>query len=72
MYDLYIEMGSDWFNNGGDIILAFSYVSKYPGKYIDRSGDEINIGTGTFGVLETLDQSIDAAPKYRAIKDMMD
>ncbi len=71
MYDVYIAWAKEWFDNGGDLIMAFSYVSLSPGLYKNKAGETIHAGTGIFGHLEHLNQDIEKAPKYRALKDLM-
>lgn len=56
MFDLYRAHLSNWFQAGGGLFVVFSNVSK-PSKW------------GSWGVLEFQDQSVDQAPKYRAVLD---
>ena len=54
MYDLYRQSLNAWFDNGGELFVAFSYI---------RWGDQ----HGSWGVLRYQDQPIEDAPKYRAL-----
>ena len=54
MYDLYRQSLDAWFNNGGELFVAFNFI---------RWGDK----HGSWGVLRYQDQPSEDAPKYRAL-----
>ena len=54
MYDLYRQSLDVWFDNGGELFVAFSFI---------RWGDK----HGSWGVLRYQDPPIEDAPKYRAL-----
>ena len=56
MYDLYRQYLDAWFDNGGELFVAFSYII-WGGK------------SGSWGALRYQDQPIEEAPKYRALVD---
>ena len=56
MYDLYRKYLDAWFDNGGELFVAFAYFRR-PDRY------------GSWGVLRHQDQPIEEAPKYRALVD---
>lgn len=56
MYDLYRKYLDAWFDNGGELFVAFAYFRR-PDRY------------GSWGVLRNQDQPIEEAPKYRALVD---
>jgi hypothetical protein len=56
MYDTYLANLREWENAGGSLFVAYNFVDK-PDKW------------GAWGLLDFMDQSIDKAPKYRALID---
>ncbi len=56
MYDVYLANMREWENAGGSLFNAFNFVEK-PDKW------------GSWGQLEFQDQTLDKAPKYRALLD---
>jgi hypothetical protein len=58
IYDVYGVYLNQWHNLGGGLFVSFSYVDGFS-------------QWGSWGVLEYQDQSLDAAPKYRALLDYM-
>lgn len=71
IYDLYLQWAETWYASGGGLMLAFSYVSVFPGIYTTLAGEDVNMGTGVFGHLERLDTPTDYAYKYKALRDLM-
>jgi hypothetical protein len=59
MYDLYLKMNQTWQEAGGGLIVWFE--TTYPS---DKSG--------SWGLLETMSQDPSSAPKYRAIKKIIE
>lgn len=55
MRTFYHDLYNVWYEHFGGLFTTFSFVNKY--------------GTGSFGHFETMDQSIDTAPKYQALMD---
>ncbi len=59
MSDITRQMFDVWFANGGDLFMYFDYVR--------RPADH-----GSWGALEWQDQPIEDAPKFQAIRDLVD
>lgn len=58
IYLLYMDWATQWYSNGGSLLMAYSYVSN---PYLGA----------LFGHIEYLDQPIREAYKYRALLDIM-
>jgi hypothetical protein len=56
LYDIYSEYLNQWHNLGGGLFVNFTYVDGFS-------------QWGSWGVLEYQDQSLETAPKYRALID---
>ncbi|MDM8543410.1 hypothetical protein QUF90_20240 [Desulfococcaceae bacterium HSG9] len=59
MKELYLKHLAGWQKAGGDLYVAFASMSAY-NKW------------GSWGLLENIDQSIDTAPKYQAITEVIE
>jgi hypothetical protein len=58
MYNMYDTMFDDWYANGGDLFMAFTYIEEFS-KY------------GSWGMLEQQTQSTSSAPKFMAYRDRL-
>ena len=60
MKTLYSDYFKQWFDLGGKDFMAYSYISANGAK------------SGSWGVLETQNQAIEDAPKYAALRELLD
>lgn len=60
METLYKEYFNTWFEQGGQDFMVFSYISQNGAR------------SGSWGILETQNQAIEEAPKYRALRELLD
>jgi hypothetical protein len=58
MYDVYVLHLNNWFGAGGGLYVLYNDVFR-PRK------------SGSWGILEYLDQPLEEAPKYRAVLDFI-